>query len=110
VDHPHLGRFPICLFGDREKIHSTLRLPYLEGLHSPSVLFVLPGKLNVRSVPHADLVKIAQPTHPWVKETLRASGMDPANGLSVATVDKAYVRAFEGNENGAVIEPRQRNT
>ena len=60
VDHPRLGRFPICLSGDREKIHSTLRLSYLEGLHSPSVLFVLPGKLNVRSVPYTDLVKIAQ--------------------------------------------------
>lgn len=53
--------------------------------------------------PRGIRVNIVSP--PWVKETLRESGMDPAPGLSVATVAKAYVRALEGNENGAVIEP-----
>ncbi len=42
---------------------------------------------------------------PWVEETLRALGMDPSNGLPAATVAKAFVRAVEGDENGAVIEP-----
>ena len=53
--------------------------------------------------PRGIRVNIVSP--PWVKETLRALGMDPANGLSASTVAKAYVRAVEGNENGAVIEP-----
>jgi NAD(P)-dependent dehydrogenase (short-subunit alcohol dehydrogenase family) len=42
---------------------------------------------------------------PWVEETLRALGMDPSNGLPAATVARAFVRAVEGDENGAVIEP-----
>lgn len=53
--------------------------------------------------PRGIRVNIVSP--PWVKETLRALGMDPANGLSAATVANAYIRAVEGNENGAVIEP-----
>lgn len=53
--------------------------------------------------PRGIRVNVVSP--PWVKETLRALGMDPANGLSAATVAKAYVRAVEGNDNGAVIEP-----
>jgi NAD(P)-dependent dehydrogenase (short-subunit alcohol dehydrogenase family) len=53
--------------------------------------------------PRGIRVNVVSP--PWVKETLRALGMDPGNGLSTATVAKAYVRAVEGNENGAVIEP-----
>jgi NAD(P)-dependent dehydrogenase (short-subunit alcohol dehydrogenase family) len=53
--------------------------------------------------PRGIRVNVVSP--PWVKETLRALGMDPANGLSAATVAKSYVRAVEGNEKGAVFEP-----
>jgi len=53
--------------------------------------------------PRGIRVNIVSP--PWVKETLRALGMDPAGGLPAATVAKAYVRAVEGDQNGAVIEP-----
>ncbi len=53
--------------------------------------------------PRGIRVNVVSP--PWVKETLQALGMDPANGLPAVTVAKAYVRAVEGNENGAVIEP-----
>ncbi len=53
--------------------------------------------------PRGIRVNVVSP--PWVKETLQALGMDTANGLPAATVAKAYVRAVEGNENGAVIEP-----
>jgi NAD(P)-dependent dehydrogenase (short-subunit alcohol dehydrogenase family) len=53
--------------------------------------------------PRGIRVNIVSP--PWVKETLRAMGMDPANGLPAAAVAKAYVRAVEGDENGVVIEP-----
>jgi NAD(P)-dependent dehydrogenase (short-subunit alcohol dehydrogenase family) len=53
--------------------------------------------------PRGIRVNIVSP--PWVKETLVSLGMDPAHGLSAATVAKAYVRAVEGNENGTVIEP-----
>jgi NAD(P)-dependent dehydrogenase (short-subunit alcohol dehydrogenase family) len=52
--------------------------------------------------PRGIRVNIVSP--PWVKETLDALGMDPANGLPAATVAMAYVRALEGNENGAVID------
>ena len=54
--------------------------------------------------PRGIRVNIVSP--PWVEETLRALGMDPSNGLPAATVAKAYVRAVEGDENGAVIEPK----
>ncbi len=53
--------------------------------------------------PRGIRVNVVSP--PGVKETLRALGMDPSNGLPAVTVAKAYVRAAEGNENGAVIEP-----
>jgi len=53
--------------------------------------------------PRGIRVNVVSP--PWVTETLKALGMDPANGLPAAEVAKAYVRAIEGNENGAVIEP-----
>ncbi len=53
--------------------------------------------------PRGIRVNVVSP--PWVKETLQALGMDPANGLPAVTVAKAYVRAVEGNQNGAVIEP-----
>ncbi len=53
--------------------------------------------------PRGIRVNVVSP--PWVKETLQALGMDPANGLPAVTVARAYVRAVEGNDNGAVIEP-----
>ena len=53
--------------------------------------------------PRGIRVNVVSP--PWVKETLQALGMDPTNGLPSVTVAKAFVRAVEGNENGAVIEP-----
>jgi NAD(P)-dependent dehydrogenase (short-subunit alcohol dehydrogenase family) len=53
--------------------------------------------------PRGIRVNIVSP--PWVEETLRALGMDPANGLPAVIVAKAYVRAVEGDDNGAVIEP-----
>jgi NAD(P)-dependent dehydrogenase (short-subunit alcohol dehydrogenase family) len=52
--------------------------------------------------PRGIRVNVVSP--PWIKETLDALGMDPANGMPAATVAKAYVRALEGSENGAVID------
>jgi NAD(P)-dependent dehydrogenase (short-subunit alcohol dehydrogenase family) len=42
---------------------------------------------------------------PWVEETLRTLGMDPAHGLPAAVVARSYLRAVEGTVTGAVIEP-----
>ena len=53
--------------------------------------------------PRGIRVNVVSP--PWLTETLAALGMDKSNGLPAATVAKAYVRAVEGTDNGAVIEP-----
>jgi hypothetical protein len=39
----------------------------------------------------------------WVKETLDRLGMDPADGVSVAEVARAYVAAVEGTAQGRTI-------
>jgi len=41
---------------------------------------------------------------PWVKETLKKLGMDPAPGLAAADVAKAYVAAVEGKDQGKILE------
>jgi NAD(P)-dependent dehydrogenase (short-subunit alcohol dehydrogenase family) len=53
--------------------------------------------------PRGIRVNVVSP--PWVTETLAAMGMDKSIGLPAATVAQAYVRAIEGKETGAVIEP-----
>jgi NAD(P)-dependent dehydrogenase (short-subunit alcohol dehydrogenase family) len=53
--------------------------------------------------PRGIRVNVVSP--PWLTETLAALGMDKSKGLPAATVAKAYVRAVEGTDNGAVIEP-----
>lgn len=53
--------------------------------------------------PRGIRVNVVSP--PWLTETLAALGKDKSQGLPAATVAKAYVRAVEGTENGAVIEP-----
>jgi hypothetical protein len=47
---------------------------------------------------------------PWVEETLRALGMDPALGLPAAAVAQTYVRAVEGAATGDVMEPTAAQT
>jgi NAD(P)-dependent dehydrogenase (short-subunit alcohol dehydrogenase family) len=42
---------------------------------------------------------------PWVSETLRAMGRDPAGGLPAAEVAKSYVESIEGTQTGTVIVP-----
>jgi NAD(P)-dependent dehydrogenase (short-subunit alcohol dehydrogenase family) len=42
---------------------------------------------------------------PWVSETLRGMGQDPAGGLPAADVARAYVESVEGRQSGAVIVP-----
>jgi NAD(P)-dependent dehydrogenase (short-subunit alcohol dehydrogenase family) len=39
----------------------------------------------------------------WVRETLRALGMDPAGGTPVADVARVYVEAVEGRAHGATL-------
>lgn len=53
--------------------------------------------------PRGIRVNVVSP--PWVTETLAALGMDKSQGLSAATVARAYVKAVEGSQTGAVIEP-----
>ena len=42
---------------------------------------------------------------PWVSETLKAMGQDPAHGLPAAGVAKTYVAAVTGAATGAVLSP-----
>lgn len=44
---------------------------------------------------------------PWVTETLRQLGMDPSIGLPAAKVAQAYVASAEGNDQGAILDPRR---
>jgi NAD(P)-dependent dehydrogenase (short-subunit alcohol dehydrogenase family) len=53
--------------------------------------------------PRGIRVNVVSP--PWVTETLAKLGMDQSIGLPAVTVAKAYVRAIEGKETGAVIDP-----
>ena len=48
-------------------------------------------------------VNIVSP--PWVKETLLALKMDPAQGLPAAVVAQAYVRSVTGTETALTLEP-----
>lgn len=41
----------------------------------------------------------------WVAETLRALGLDPADGTPAAEVARAYVAAVEGTATGEVLRP-----
>ncbi|SRR5712691_5577770 len=53
--------------------------------------------------PRGIRVNVVSP--PWVTETLRALGMDPAPGLPAAAVAQTYVQAVEGGRTGEVLEP-----
>jgi NAD(P)-dependent dehydrogenase (short-subunit alcohol dehydrogenase family) len=53
--------------------------------------------------PRGIRVNVVSP--PWVTDTLRALGMDPAPGLPPSAVAQAYVEAVEGTANGTVLEP-----
>jgi NAD(P)-dependent dehydrogenase (short-subunit alcohol dehydrogenase family) len=46
----------------------------------------------------------------WVRETLIAYKMDPANGLPAAEVAKAYVKSVEGEATGLIIDARKVHT
>jgi len=52
--------------------------------------------------PRGIRVNVVSP--PWVTETLKALGMDPAHGLPAATVAQRYVQSVEGTQTGAVLE------
>jgi NAD(P)-dependent dehydrogenase (short-subunit alcohol dehydrogenase family) len=52
--------------------------------------------------PRGIRVNVVSP--PWVTDTLRALGMDPAPGLPPSAVAQAYVEAVEGTANGTVLE------
>src|SRR5438105_4834558 len=54
--------------------------------------------------PRGIRVNVVSP--PWVTETLRALGMDPAQGLPAATVARSYVESVAGSQTGATLEPR----
>lgn len=53
--------------------------------------------------PRGIRVNVVSP--PWVTDTLRALGMDPAPGLPPSAVAQAYVEAVEGTASGTVLEP-----
>jgi NAD(P)-dependent dehydrogenase (short-subunit alcohol dehydrogenase family) len=49
-------------------------------------------------------IRVNAVSPPWVTDTLRALGMDPAQGHPPAAVAQLYVRSVEGGETGAVLE------
>ena len=56
-------------------------------------------------LPRGIRINVVSP--PWVSETLRTMGRDPAGGLPAADVARAYVESVEGTKTGAVITPRR---
>ena len=50
-------------------------------------------------------IRVNAVSPPWVSETLQALKMDPSQGLSAATVARAYVRSVTGTDTGSVLEP-----
>lgn len=50
-------------------------------------------------------IRINLVSPPWVDETLRKLGMDPAGGMAAAAVARAYVESVEGSRTGQTIEP-----
>ncbi len=50
-------------------------------------------------------IRVNAVSPPWVTETLRALGMDEAQGLPATTVARAYVQSVEGTETGLVLDP-----
>jgi len=52
--------------------------------------------------PRGIRVNVVSP--PWITDTLKALGMDPALGLTPAQVAELYVQSVTGSHNGAVLE------
>ncbi len=55
-------------------------------------------------LPRGIRINVVSP--PWVAETLKALGMDPAGGMEAARVAHAYVEAVESQQTGTVIDAR----
>ena len=45
---------------------------------------------------------------PWVMETLKALGMDPAIGIPAEEVAQVYVTSVDGTGTGQILDPRNR--
>jgi NAD(P)-dependent dehydrogenase (short-subunit alcohol dehydrogenase family) len=65
----------------------------------------LEGFARAAALEAARGIRVNVVSPPWVAETLKAMGQDPAHGLPAADVAKSYVRSVEGKETGAVISP-----
>jgi NAD(P)-dependent dehydrogenase (short-subunit alcohol dehydrogenase family) len=44
---------------------------------------------------------------PWVTETLKTLGMDPAMGMPADTVARSYATSVEGDLTGEILDPRK---
>lgn len=55
-------------------------------------------------LPRAIRVNVVSP--PWVSETLKSMGKDPAAGMPAVQVAAAYVAAVEGQQTGLVLSAR----
>ncbi len=55
-------------------------------------------------LPHGIRVNVVSP--PWVSETLKSMGKDPAAGIPAEQVAAAYVAAVEGHQTGQVLNAR----
>jgi NAD(P)-dependent dehydrogenase (short-subunit alcohol dehydrogenase family) len=62
------------------------------------------GRAAALELPRGLRVNVVSP--PWVSETLRAMGRDPAGGLPADDVARAYLESVEGSQTGEVITPR----
>jgi NAD(P)-dependent dehydrogenase (short-subunit alcohol dehydrogenase family) len=61
------------------------------------------GRAAALELPRGLRINVVSP--PWVSETLRAMGRDPAGGLPAADVARSYVESVEGTASGAIITP-----
>ena len=63
------------------------------------------GRAAALEMPRNIRMNIVSPN--WVVDTLRALNMDPSAGTPVEVVAQAYVKALEGDMNGAVLDATQ---
>lgn len=88
----------------------TLAMRPIRGSASVSLVNAgLEGFVRAAALEMPRRIRINAVSPPWIKETMKKLGMDPAPGLSAADVAKAYVAAVEGSQRGTIIDPTRLN-
>lgn len=63
------------------------------------------GRAAALELPRGIRINVVSP--PWVTETMKALGMDPAGGMPAEKLAAAYVSCVEGSSTGQVVDPRR---